>query len=174
MLQISMNKKEGFTLLEVLIYTAVLAMLLIIVSKSLIVVISTYRAFDARRDIQDSAISSIERITREIRNAGSVSTSGSAFGSNPGSLVISVNEEGTPVTREFSISNGRLHLYEDGNDLGPLTSADVEVQNLIFYHLTTENSELVKIELGLVAGEGKNQVNKSFFFSTVLRGSYAN
>jgi len=165
-----MNK--GFTLIETVIYTAILGLLLAVAVSSLVLILNLYTRFDVRRDIQDSALTSLDRMTREIRNAASVSTSGSSFGAHPGILVTSVNEGGTPITRQFSLDNGVLHLYEDGADQGPLTSSDVEVVSFILHRGQTSYSEVVRLQLQLQAGNGDNQETKTFYTSTVLRGSY--
>ncbi len=141
-----------------------------VVANTLIVVVTIYREFDMRRDVQDSAITSLERMTKEIRNAQSVSTSGSAFNTNPSTLVVSALDGSTPVVREFAIVDGVLRLYEDGVDQGPLSSTDVEITNFVVRFSDTEHSELVKIEMTIQGSDGEYQRN--FYNSTILRGSY--
>jgi len=167
-----MTKNRGFTLIETVVYIVILGMLFTVIVTAVVNVISLYHVFDVRRDIQDSALASFDRITREIRSARSVSTSGSVFNSHPGILVVSTNQGGVPIVRQFSLDNGVLHLYEEGVDQGPLTSADVTVTNLVFEYSENEHTDLVKITMQLQAGNGDIQETKNFYVSTVLRGSY--
>ena len=163
----------GYTLLEAVVYTAVVALLFVIVVNTLLAVVSLYNEFDVYRDLQDSAVTASERITREIRNANQVSTSGSTFGTHPGELVLSsTNESGDPITLEFRLSGDVLHLYKDGVDQGPLTSTEVAVSELVFRHSVATTSELIRLDLELTGEEGAADLIRSFHVSTVLRGSY--
>ncbi|MCI5108292.1 MAG: prepilin-type N-terminal cleavage/methylation domain-containing protein [Candidatus Pacebacteria bacterium] len=159
---------KGYTLVEAVVYIAVMAILFIIISNSLISIIGTYKEFDTRRDLQSAAIFSFERLTREIREAESVSVAGSFFGTSPGILVLSKIEGGNPVVLEFKLSGTSLHVYKDGADQGPLTASGVSVNSLIFNHSTNDHSELVKMQLTLQSGE----LIRDFYTSTVLRGAY--
>lgn len=155
--------KGGYTLIEALVYIAVLVIIFVVISSALVSIIGIYREFDARRDLQSSAIFSFERLTREIRDSDGVSTTGSVFDSSPGVLALS---KGSDVL-EFKLSGSELHIYVNGVDQGPLVS-DSTVDSLIFKHSSNDNSELVRIEMTITSGS----ITKDFYTSVITRGSY--
>lgn len=151
-------------------YTVIVVVLFFVVINVLLSILQTYERFDEVRDIQDSAITVMERVVREVRSAQSVSTGGSTFDSHPGTLSLSTLEDGNPVTVRFALSSGAIRLTRGGIDLGPLTSDDVTVTNLVFRRADNTESELIRIELSLQAGER----TEHFYTSVVLRGAYTN
>lgn len=160
-------------MIEALVYTVIVALLFVVVINTLLVIINVYRSSSAYNSIQNSAITSFERITREIRNASGVSLSGSSFDTSPGVLVLSsTDDDGDPITVEFSVVGDRLHLIEDGVDQGPLTSNDVEITDLVFRFAQATSSQLIRTEMTLQSGEEEAERSEIFQISTVLRGSY--
>lgn len=171
----SNNLVHGFTLIEAVIYVALLVILLVVITSTIIGMASSYHSLVVVQNISDSSASVLERMTREIRNAESVDVSGSTFGNSSGVLVLnSTDDSGGNITREFFVLNGRIHIKEDGVDMGPLTMDRVEVTNLEFEHLTSAISEAVKVEITLEAGVGENERTENFYSTAVLRGSYQN
>jgi len=167
--------RKAFTLIETIIYMAILVILLAVAINTLLSIIGVYKHFVVVSNIEDSAITTMERITRDIRNAESVSAGSSTFDTNPGTLTLStLDSDGSPTTIQFAVISGAIHVTEGGTDLGPLTTGNTTITNLVFRYATTTRSELVKIELTLEAGSGDSQRIESFQTSTIVRGSYTN
>lgn len=166
------KKIAGFSLVEEVVYIGLFIILLLAVVNATIVLATTYRNIQAVRNIEISAITSMDRMVKEIRNGTSVNTSQTTWSTNPGSLMInSVNASGTSATVRFYVTNSQLMLEENGVAVGPLTSSAVKVTNLVFRNITTANSSAVKIEMTLQSSSTK-PVTKYFYDTSLLRGSY--
>lgn len=154
---------KGYTLLEIVIYVSILAVIAIMALGS---ILSVYKAFGKTKVERRLALNgdvAMERMLRDIRSATGTDVSASGFGANPGILKIG----GT----KFSLLGSVLRVAENGGAAQNLTS-DVDVSNLVFYRSVSANSEIIKIEMTLQAGTGIFQKSKNFYGSAVLRGIY--
>src|SRR3989344_2406588 len=118
-IKMSGNFRKGFSLVEMLIYIAILALMLSVIMNIIVSTVRSERVIKVLRNVEDSAILSLERIVRETRQAESVNLVSSDLGSNPGKLVLT-DALGSPRA-EFYLSSGRLFLKENGVDVGALT-----------------------------------------------------
>src|SRR3989344_3684025 len=122
--------QRAFSLVEMLIYAAILALALVIIAQS--------------------GASAFDRLTRDIRQSQSINVAGSTLGAHPGKLILNTSTaSGTPATLEFYVESGALNVKQDSVFLGALTSPKVAVSNLIFRSISTAESSGVKIELSL-------------------------
>lgn len=155
---------KGYSLLETVIYVAILA---VITLSALGSVISIYQSFGKTRVERKLALNgdiAMERMIREIRSATATNIAGSVFSSNPGTLKLD--------SKTFFLSGSRLQIQDGANEPDNMTSSDVEVSGLIFYRSTATNSEIIKIEMTLESGAGKIFKSKNFYGGAVLRGIY--
>jgi type II secretory pathway pseudopilin PulG len=165
-----MTKKhtKGFSLVEMVVYVSILAVVFVIVVNTLLIVSRSYSSIKISLDINNSATVSMERIISEIRKANSVNLVQSTFDSNPGRLVLNtVDNVGLPLIVDFYLEDDTLKLKEGGLFSGDLTDG-VDVTNLVFRRISNDTSEAVKIEMELSNGSK----NKVFYNTAVLRGSY--
>lgn len=153
---------KGYTLLEIVIYVGILAVIAVMALGS---ILSVYKAFGKTKVERKLALNgdvAMERMLRDIRSATSTDIAASVFKTHPGILKIG----GT----QFSLSGQVLQVAVSGQ-AADLTS-DVDVSNLVFYRTVSANSEIIKIEMTLRAGTGIFQKSKNFYGSAVLRGIY--
>ena len=164
---------KGFSLLEMLIYISILVLLLIVIMNIVISVVRSGRIINALRNVENSALISLERITRETRQADSMDTGGSILDSNPGRLVLESVEYsgigGTLCTVEFYLSSGTLMFSENGVEIGPLTQGDAKVSSLIFRRFSSLNSEGIRTEITLESGTSTYYRSNNFYSSATLR-----
>ena len=165
-------KKQGFTLVEMIVYTAILVVILLLIVSFIVSFGRAYNVLRTTIHINNSATISFERMIREIRQANDVDTAASTLGTHPGKLVLKTTEEGTPVTLEFYINGGALTVRKDGVDEGTLTRTDVTIQNLVFQSVSNGTSEAVKVEMTLESVVANTTKVKKFYGSAVLRDSY--
>ncbi len=164
------SKHRGFSILEMLIYIAILVLLLAVIMNMVVSVVRSGRIINALRNVENSAVVSLERITRELRQAESINVSLSTLGSNPGRLVLEgTDEAGSPRTVEFYLSLGRLFLKENGVDVGALSQSDAQVSSLIFRRFAGPNAEGIRIEMTLESGTSTHYRSKKFYSSAILR-----
>jgi len=162
------NSQKGFSLLEMLIYVSILSLLLVVVIGVLTSVARSYDTLKISKTLNHAAIVSLERITREVRNASGVQTGQSIFGSSPGRLYLSSGVD----TVDFYISEGMLMINKNGAFEGPLTSPDVSIIDLVFNYSTTTRSEFVTVNMTLQSGTSTKMRTEKFYSTIVLRGSY--
>ncbi|MEK7209109.1 MAG: prepilin-type N-terminal cleavage/methylation domain-containing protein [Patescibacteria group bacterium] len=164
---------QGYTLLEAIIYLAVLTVLAMVFISLLFSMTQTYTEFRLTRAIASSALLGLERLTREIKQATSLDLVTSNLGAHPGRLVLNTTTaDGTPTTIDFYLSAGSLMVKEGSNAAASTTAALVTVDNLIFQSINAAESVAVKIELTLSASRGQLSRAEKFYATAVLRGSY--
>lgn len=169
----SSHSKRGLTLVEVLIYIVLFAILVIAVMQVLMVLSSSFAHMRDMRGLTASATASFERMTREIELADTIVTAESTLGSSPGVLTIRYTDPDNVVrTEKFYRGNeGDLMVQENGGTPYPLTSSDIDVSSLVFYQITSASSSAVKIELGLEKALATS-TRAQYYTTSVLRGSY--
>ena len=169
----NIQKKNGYSIVEILVYLAIFTTMSVIVINYFIVVLGSFHVTRTNRDLLESGAISMERIAREIRQADSVDVANSTLSSSPGVLQLnSTNSSGTPMIIKFSVTNGALNLYENGSLIGNLLGQNVAVTTLMFRRVTTTNGEAVKIELTLQDTESDNNQSENFYNTIILRGGY--
>lgn len=167
------NSTRGLSLVETLLYVALLALSLLVVMQTLLALTRSFAVFRAAARIEQSAALSLERVVREVRDAQSISDAESVFGAHPGRLLLNTTTTtGAARTVLFSVSGGALMLTEDGAITGSLTGSTTNVSNLVFRKVTTGRSTGVKIEMTLSAGSGFAARSENFYVTAVLRDSY--
>ncbi len=79
-------KQKGFTMIEVLVYVTLLAIISLVVLLFINQLLGVNETTRRTRESLDNARRALETITQEIRHADSIYTPTSTFGSNPGQL----------------------------------------------------------------------------------------
>lgn len=168
------NTMSGTSLVEAMIYIAILVVLFSGIVRGVFMLSNSYRNVKTYRSIESSAVSSMERMVREIRNATDINAGQTSYGISAGSLSLNgTNASGTAYTVRFFASSSRLYLEENSTNVGPLTPSNVIVSNLTFRHFSTSTSEAVKIEMTISSASSSSvYFSKNFYGTAVLRGSY--
>ena len=164
------KKVNGFSLVEMLIYVALLGVVLAVIAGSLLIISQSQERVSASRAIDRSATFVLDRVLREVRMSSFVNTDESVFGESESVLVV-VREDGGSSVR-FSVEDGELSVEMDGETLR-LTHRDVEVDRFFVEHIETEHTEGVRVELDLRRPYRDGEVEQSFYGTALSRGSYA-
>ncbi len=171
-------QSRGFSLVEMVVYVSVLIFMLFILVEVVTSFVRSERLIRTSRDIDNSALVSLERIGREVRRANSINVASSTLLSSPGVLVLSGEDgEGNLRMVEFFLSNSSLRYKENGVDLGPLTSSSTRVTNLVFRRFATSTgsgqgtsiSEGVRVELRLEGGTTTSYKTENFYSTALIR-----
>jgi len=166
------NRRKGFSLVELVVYASILALILVLIVHTVLAISSSYTHLKVIRNTENSAAVSMERITRSIRDAESVNNDGSILNANPGKLKLNTSVGGAGGSVELYLASTTLRIKENGVDMGPLTATGTRVTNLIFRPIQSPNSAAVKIEME-VEGSERNVLKTYKLYSTIiLRGSY--
>lgn len=169
------NNKKGFMLAELVVYISILAVISVLVIGFILTMIKSFGRIKVAQLVDDSARNSLERISNEIRFAGSIRVASSTLGTNPGVLVLNTNNRttGATTTLEFSLNNSMLRIKEGSSAYENLTSSSTEVTNLIFRRIvSTSTQEAVKIEMTLKATKGGIEKTSNFYDTIILRKAY--
>lgn len=161
--------KNGYSLVEILIYLAIFTAVSILVINSFLIILSSSNQTNMNRKILESGTYSMERISREIRQATSIDT----VNSTASILVLnSHGSNGSAVVVKFSNENGTLKIYQNNISAGNLLGNHLSLTNLIFRRIVTTQGEAVKIEMSLTYSDGKNTKTENFYDTIILRAIY--
>ena len=167
------TQKKGFSLIEVLLYVGLFTMLSVMSMSALFQTIKAFNDLRISRDINDSSVKVMERLTRDVKSATAVDIANSTFGSSPGRLTLStVNASGTLMTVEYYVTGSSLHVKENGVDKGSLMSSKTTINALVFYYINTGATLGVKIDLHLSSARGVVSDIDHFYDTIELRGTY--
>jgi len=143
--------KKGFTLIEMLIYIAVLSIIILAVSSFFLWTVRSNTKAKAMRETQDNARRIMEIMTSEIKEAKNIYTPTSIFDSHPGQLSLETTKylpEGeTKSYIDFYLCEERLCLKKESQNPITLTSDQVKVSNLVFTQIVSGEIPSIQIDL---------------------------
>lgn len=167
-------KNKGTSLVELLIYVAILALILVTLINMILVIGRTYGRLKSSRAIETVGEVALEQMVREIRKASAVNPT-SVLGTSPGKLIlVTIDDAGNPATMEFSLIGEAIYQRFNEGAYQPLTASSSAVTNLIFRELANGRTKAVRAELTAQSGEGTAFRSENFYTTIVLRGSYLN
>lgn len=172
-------KTKAFTLIELIIYIAIVAIVLVSAIRILWDVIGGSVRVSSSTEIAYSARLVLDNVTRAGRGANDVLTASSTFGTHPGVLVFS-NTGGDitfdTATKSVTVGDQSVIIRKLRMKTGvglpiDLTSDKVDVTNFVVKNMTrgTEPKN-VKVEVTLVyVNPGQDQArNKTISFETAV------
>lgn len=165
---INKQKNKGISLIETMVFIGVITFVFIAIVNFFVLFDKGYVVFKTNSNINISAITSMERMTREIKSSGSINVGDSTLGLHPGKLNLNVGTS----TIEFYIDNNVLKIKKDNITIGALTKSNVFVDKLIFSSVTGVNSQVIRIEMDIRTNVGTTTKTETFISSSVLRGRY--
>jgi len=113
MYSFSLSRRRGFTLIEMVVYTAILGIIAVLAINSTLAMTRAFTSLRVSRDINSSATALFERLTRDIRGAYGVDLAQSDLGSNPGRLTLNTKDGGgSNTTIEFYVDNGLIKILK--------------------------------------------------------------
>ncbi len=171
-------RSSGMTLVEILIYMAIMVILLGAIVQTVLLLTTHYRAVRNTRDIEDSAIAVLDRLVRTARSADDIVTASSTpSGTDPSTITFISTDtaSGQSTTTTFSVDQiaKRVILYENGVYMGPITKESVSIIGFKMTHILSSRSKGIRVELSLLSDQATPAViSKNFYDTVVLRGSY--
>ena len=165
---------EGSSLLETLIYAAILGMVAVFTTGAILAMMKSYTGVKMSRDLNFSASVAMERMANEIRLASNIDDTGSIFAVSPGKLKLNTTDSlESPATIEFFLSGTGVFVKEDIGASEALTSSTTEITSLVFNKITSSTiSKAIKISLTAKVKRGRMEKTEKFYNTVILRGSY--
>lgn len=148
---IKMNKK-GFTLIELVIYTAAFVIIAILLTLFVFDLIKVQAKIRISKEVSENSQRATEIMLWEIRHAHSIYTPTSVFDNSPGQLTLETSQN-TPEGEEatyisFYLGNDdRLYLKREEQETEALTPENIKINALIFNYLTAAGTDSIRIEL---------------------------
>ena len=169
------SQKKGFTLIEMIIYVFFVGTFSVLALNGVFQATEVFADFRITRNLNSTAEVILDRVTREVRQAYDVDQVESSFGTHPGKLTLKTTDSSdVDTTVEFYMDGDNVKIKEGGVDHGLLGSSDVAVDIFVFDFISNVNSKAVKTRVQLTAQRGSLQKTKTFYATTILRGSYSN
>lgn len=163
---------RGFSLLEMLVYVALLAAFSVIVATTLLSVARSYHTLRAGTHLQSDAMAIVDRLAYEVRLADSVDVS-STLGTSPGVLKLSATDSaGNATTTEFYLGSGILHVRQNGAEAGTLSSSYTTVDSLIFRQVGSGSALGIRTEMTLTSRDGTASTTQNFYTFFTMRGAH--
>ncbi|MFC1701090.1 type II secretion system protein J [Patescibacteria group bacterium] len=145
-------KKNGFTLIELIIYASVFIVISIILTTFIMNLIKVQTKSRIKKHVLDNSQRAMEIMTWEIKHAQAIYNSTNVDGSHPGQLSLRTqynlpdNEETTYI--DFYLDDNEHICFKRENTEGMLlTSEDIKINNLVFNFITAGDTQSVQINL---------------------------
>ncbi len=164
------SKKAGYSLIETVIYAAILSIVFFVMINTLLSFNQSYRSVLVLRAVDSAGIDAMERITRDIRGAATIDSGASTLGTSPGVITVNAFSGSYSTTTRFYLQQGRIYMDLNGAYYGPITSSSATVTSLMFRKISNVNSDAVKIDMSVTASVGGISKTKAFHTTVVLKG----
>lgn len=127
-----MKKEKGFSLIELLLYVSIAAIVVLVVSGLLYTILQARVKNQTIAEVDQQGAQLVQIINQIVRNSQSVNspTSGSSNSLSLGQTNASVN----PTV--FDLSSGVLRITEGSGSAVPLTNSRVSISGLTFQNLS--------------------------------------
>lgn len=175
-----MNER-GFTLIEMLIYAAIVSLIASILTISVANNLKSYGKSEARQNVLVNVNDALRFIIDEIKYAKSIYTPTSVFGSSNGQLSLETvynvptGESSTYV--DYYLDGGIIYEKRESQTPTPLTSDRVTVTSLMFTDsiaTSTKDSITVQIQARINSPSGLSEDHASTTIQSTasIRGAY--
>lgn len=169
------NTKSAFTLIEIVLYMALLAILLATFAPFMVQLIKGGEKASSGQDIYSTARYISERIKFEIRNSNGVYVASSTFNANLATTtnaVFSIMDDAPNNPTYFSVasSSGTLFITQGLTGAIALNSSSTKISNLTFMNYTSGDNKTKNFGFILTVenSEGKGQ---EYVAATTIDGS---
>jgi len=165
------KKNHGFTLVELVLYVSLAAILLVGVSIFFSVLLNARTKNKTIAEVEQNGVQVMNLITQTIRNA--IKINSPAQGTSAASLSVNVADASSSPT-VFDLVDGAIRLTEGSSTPITLTSSRITATNLTFANLSragTFGTIHVEFALNYINPEGRNELEyqKIFYGSASLR-----
>ncbi len=168
------NNNKGFSLVEIIVYFGLLAIISTLVIGSIITLFKNYNIVRANQDIEYNAISILDKLTRDARDAVFINMADSSFSVAQGAVSLNIGSstnDTSSSTAKFYLSNNKIKYMKDGVDFGNLSTNSVTVSNFKIYYINSSSTEAIKVELNLEVTPHLHPttISKNFYTTIQLR-----
>lgn len=163
--------KSGLTILEIVIYFSMLAVLTVVVISSLMSLFKSYSVIKLHQNIETSAIQIMDKLTRDIRDSDSIALGESSFGIPQGAVALNITNNSVTDTYKYYATSSTVKYSKNGVFVGDLTQPGVVVNSFTMYYINGTSTQAIKVELNLQATPrySTSTISKNFYTTVQLR-----
>lgn len=170
-MKIKYDNRTGFTLLELLLYVAMAAVLLLATSMILLLLLRARVQHTVSAEVDQQGMQVMQLVTQTIRNAAAINTP--SRGTSGGTLSLDVFDSAKDPT-VVTLASGAIVLTEGASIAVPLTAAPVTVSGLTFSNLSasgTPGTVRLQFTISYTNPSGLSEYNytKTFYGSSTIR-----
>ncbi len=162
------QKQKGFSIMEIIIYLALLIIVSVLIIQSIISLFKNYNIVKTNQDLESTAINILDKINRDVKNTQDISIDKSVF-LNPHGTLFLVNSSSSTI--KFVLENENLSYYTNDNFVANLSNKNIIVNNFKLYLIQSTTTKAIRVDLGLNAKTSTHDeiVNKNFHTTIQLR-----
>jgi len=164
------SKNKGFTLIEFLVYTIILAVLINIIGSVALNIFQSGAKSNTIQEVSHNGRFALQKIGQAINGAKDVilpETQGTSL------VLESAEEDKNPTV--FDVFENTLRMKEGNKEFVELTSSEVNVENILFKRIASDGLDSVKIEMDISFDNQKELSEydfESFFTGAFTVGKY--
>jgi len=150
MIDLKKNQK-GFSLIETIIYIALLGVIISFITSLLVNVMASYNRSQASKIVSNNISLAVDTISKDIRDSKEIYTPTSVFNSDLGqlSLITTFDPPGGHTQRfiDFYLDNGVIYKKKEGYSEYAITSERVFIEKLKFENILSGTRDTIKITI---------------------------
>lgn len=138
------KRERGFTVIETLVYIAILG---VVVSTAIYFLANTFKTYSkiyAQKEVAVNIQYVLDAMTEEIKFSKNIYSPTSAFDQDNGQISVETSQNPpvgeTTTFIDFYLDNGRIYMKKEGQTELPLTSNQVKINKLRFTLLNPANA----------------------------------
>ncbi|MFY9463432.1 MAG: type II secretion system protein [Candidatus Sungiibacteriota bacterium] len=171
------NKKNGFSLVEIVVYVGLLGMAAVFMVNSFIQIANVNARARAEREVLANARATLQSVTDAIASARAVYSPTSRFNSDAGQLSLATTATFAPGETgayvDFWVDGGRIFERIEGQGNIALSAATVRVSEFRVERIMQSlGREAVKATIRVDAASVKFPASVTLNATTALRGNY--
>lgn len=167
------NQQHGLTLVEMLVYVAVLVLVFGVLIQSFLTLSEAYLTIRIEQKLHAAGLSVVDRLNADLRGGIVLDDVNSVYDVHPGKLSMTTAVATTTTSvHEIYVENGRVVVDVDTVREGPLTPDDITVTDLVFERIDTINSVAVRYDVTLAYATASATTSMTLHNTIVMRGTY--
>ncbi len=140
--------KQGFTLVELLIYVSIVGL----VSVSLVNFVTTVSQIRSKNavviEVHENVRAAVDIMSDYVRRASALDVSGSTFGTDPGVLSLNMSSTTIDPTQFFlNYDNGQLQVSQAGAGTTSIVSDEIRISNFTLTNIPGRGKARIRVEI---------------------------